>query len=125
MTRKAWVVYAAVLSAAVVLGEAANLLQGGAIDLRTVANWVLTAVLLIATWGYALQRPFGSTAYWRRAFWVVLVASLVTAIPAALAGSAARLVVAALLALLAPAFYAAYRYAYRSPQVWRAGERAP
>jgi hypothetical protein len=46
-------------------------------------------------------------------------------VPAALAGSAARVVVAVLLALVAPAFYAAYRYAYRSPQVWRAGDRAP
>jgi hypothetical protein len=32
--------------------------------------------------------------------------------------------VALLLVLLLPAFYASYRYAYRSPAVWRAEERA-
>jgi hypothetical protein len=125
MVRKAWVAYAALFTAAIVGGEVTNLVQGGGLDLRTVGNWVVTLVLLIATWGYALQRPFGSTAYWRPAFWVVLVASLATAVPAALAGSAALLIVAALLPLVAPAFYAAYRYAYRSPQLWRTEEPAP
>lgn len=124
MVRKGWVAYAAVLTTAIVVGEVANLVQGGGLDLRTLANWVVTVVLLIATWGFALQRPFGSTAYWRPAFWVMLVATLATVVPAALAGSAARIVVASLLPLVAPAFYAAYRYAYRSPQLWRAGEQA-
>ena len=125
MVRRAWIGYAALLTAAVVLGEVANLAQGGRPDPRTVANWVVTGVLLLATWGYALQRPIGSATYWRRVFWVLLLASLVTVVPAALAGSAARLVVAVLLPMVVPAFYAAYRYAYRSPQLWRAQEGEP
>jgi len=40
-------------------------------------------------------------------------------IPAALAGPDARAWVAALLVLVVPAFYASFRYAYRSPEVWR------
>ena len=125
MVRKGWVVYAAVLTTAIVIGEVTNLARGGGLDLRTLANWVVTVVLLIATWGYALQRSFGTTAYWRPAFWVLLIATLSTVVPAALAGSAARVLLAALLPLVAPAFFAAYRYAYRSPQIWRAEEHAP
>jgi len=48
--RKGWTAYAAALTALIVLGEAANVVQG-AVDIRTPANWVLSAVLLIATWG--------------------------------------------------------------------------
>lgn len=121
MIKRAWTSYAAVLSAVVAIGEAANLMRGGPLDFRTFANWFVTAALLVATWGYALQRPIGSAAYWRPAFWVLLGATLVTIVPAALAGSAAMTAVAVLLPLVAPAFYAAYLYAYRSPQVWRAG----
>lgn len=125
MLRKGWTGYAMLLTGAVVVGEVANLAQGGRLEPRTVANWVVTAVLLTGTWGYALQRPIGSTAYWRPAFWVLLVASLVPVVPAALSGSAARLLVAVLLPLVAPAFYATYLYAYRSPHLWRAREEAP
>lgn len=118
MIKKAWAAYAAVLTVAVLVGEASNLLQGGTVDVRTFANWVVTGVMLVATWGYALQRPIGARYYWQGACWVVLVASLVTVVPAALAGGAAWIVVAALLPLVVPAFVANFLYAYRSPQVW-------
>jgi hypothetical protein len=121
--RKGWTAYAAVLTALIVLGEAANLAQG-AFDLRTPANWVLSAVLLIATWGYALRRPIGAHRYWGPAFWVVLIATGITLLPALLAGPAAMIVVGVLLPLVAPAFYAAYRYAYRSPELWPAPEES-
>ena len=118
MIKKGWTAYAALLTAAVVTGEVANLVQGGTLDVRTFANWVVTGVLLLATWGYALQRPIGAAYYWRAACWVVLLASLVTIIPAALAGPAAVIMVAVLLPLVVPAFIAGFLYAYRSPQVW-------
>lgn len=123
MIKKVWTAYAALLTAAVLTGEVANLVQGGTLDARTFANWVVTGVLLLATWGYALQRPIGAPYYWRAACWVVLGASLVTVIPAALAGAAALIMVAVLLPLVVPAFVASFLYAYRSPQVWarRAG----
>jgi hypothetical protein len=118
MVKKAWTAYAALLTAAVVIGEVANLAQGGTLDARTLANWVVTGVLLVATWGYALQRPIGAQYYWRGACWVVLLASLVTMIPAVLAGPAAVFMVAVLLPLVVPAFVASFLYAYRSPRVW-------
>ena len=118
MIKKAWTAYAGLLSAAVVIGEATNLVKGGTLDARTFANWVVTGVLLAATWGYALQRPIGAPYYWRAACWVVLGATLVTIIPAALAGEAAIFMVAVLLPLVVPAFIASFLYAYRSPQVW-------
>jgi xanthine/uracil permease len=119
--RRAWTVYAALLTAAIVMGEAWNL-GHGAVDARTLANWVLTLVLLLATWGYALQRRIGAHRYWGPAFWVVSAATLITTIPAARAGRDAIAVVALMLLLVAPAFYAAYRYAFHSPQVWRPRE---
>lgn len=118
MVKKAWTAYAALLTTAVVLGEVANLAQGGTVDVRTFANWIVTGVLLLATWGYALQRRIGAQYYWRGACWVVLLASLATVIPAALAGEAALFMVAVLLPLLVPAFVASFLYAYRSPRVW-------
>ena len=124
MIRKGWTAYAGALTAAIVLGEAINLAQG-AFDVRTPANWVLSIVLLIATWGYALRRPIGAHRYWGPAFWVVLIATLVALWPVLIAGPAAIVVAAVLLSLLAPAFYAAYRYAYRSPELWPAPEKAP
>ena len=124
MIRKGWTAYAATLTTLIVLGEAANLVQG-TVDLRTLANWVLSAVLLIATWGYALRRPIGAHRYWGPAFWVVLLATLVALWPVLVAGPAAIVVTGILLPLNAPAFYAAYRYAYRSPDVWPATEEAP
>jgi hypothetical protein len=124
MIKKAWAAYAAALTLAVVLGEAANLAQGGTIDVRTFANWVVTGVLLLATWGYALQRPIGAQYYWRGACWVVLGATLITIIPAALAGGAAVMFVAVLLPLVVPAFIASFLYAYRSPHLWRSRVQA-
>ena len=118
MIKKGWTAYATVLSAAVLLGEAANLAQGGTVDTRTLANWFVTGVLLVATWGYALQRPIGAHRYWLAACWVVLVASLVTIVPALLSGSAAAFYVVVLLPLVVPALVAGFLYAYRSPQVW-------
>ena len=118
MIKKGWTAYAVLLTAAVMIGEVANLVQGGTIDVRTFANWVVTGVLLLATWGYALQRPIGAPYYWRAACWVVLGATLVTIIPAALAGDAAIFMVAVLLPLVVPALVASFLYAYRSPQVW-------
>lgn len=124
MIRKGWTAYAAVITAAVVVGEIANVAQGS-LDARTPANWVLSAVLLTATWGYALRRPIGAHRYWGPAFWVIFAATSITLLPVLMAGPAAMLVVAVLLPLLAPAFYAAYRYAYRSPELWPAAEEAP
>jgi hypothetical protein len=125
MIRKAWTAYAAGLSAAIVIGEATNLARGGGIDPRTLANWVVTVVLLVATWGYALHRPLGPAHYWRPAFWVLLFATLVTVVPAALSGRAAIIVAGVLLAFVAPAFVATYRYAYRSPELWPVEETLP
>ncbi len=125
MIRRAWTVYAAVLSVAIVIGEVTNVAGGGHVDPRTLANWVLTVVLLVATWGYALRKPLGPRHYWRPAFWVLLFATLVTILPAALAGRAAMIVVGVLLTFVAPAFVAAYRYAYRSPELWPAEETSP
>lgn len=122
MIRKAWTAYAAVLSAAIVIGEVANLSNGGRLDPRTLANWVLTTVLLVATWGYALHKPLGPRHYWRPAFWVLLFATLVTIVPAVLSGRAAMIVVSALLPFVVPAFVATYRYAYRSAELWPAEE---
>ena len=118
MIRKAWTAYAAALSAAIVIGEVTNLAGGGRIDPRTLANWVLTAVLLVATWGYALHRPLGPPHYWRPAFWVLVFATIVTIVPVALAGLNALVVVGALLPFVVPAFVATYLYAYRSPELW-------
>ena len=125
MIRKAWTAYAAVLSAAIVIGEVTNVAGGGRVDPRTLANWVLTVVLLVATWGYALHKPLGPRHYWRPAFWVLLFATLVSIVPAALAGPAAMIVVSVLLAFVAPAFVATYCYAYRSPELWPVEETAP
>lgn len=118
MVKKAWAAYAAALTGAVVLGEATNLAQGGTLDTRTFANWFVTGVLLLGTWGYALQRRVGAQYYWRAACWVVLGATSITMIPAVLAGDAAAFMVAVLVPVLVPAFIAMFLYAYRSPRVW-------
>jgi hypothetical protein len=118
MVKKAWAAYAAALTAIVVLGETSNLVQGGTLDTRTFANWFVTAVLLLGTWGYALQRRIGAQYYWRAACWVVLGATLITLVPAVLAGGAAAFMVVVLLPLLVPAFAAVFLFAYRSPQLW-------
>jgi len=120
MKRKSgWIVYAALLTAFVLVGEARNFLAGSGIDAVTIANWILTLVLLAATWGYALQKPLGTASYWRAAFWIVLVATALMLIPVALGTPEAILFTALLLALVVPAYVAAYRYAYRSPHLWQ------
>jgi hypothetical protein len=123
--RKAWTAYAAVLSAAIVIGEVTSVADGNRLDPRTLANWVLTAVLLVATWGYALHKPLGPRHYWRPAFWVLLFATIATIVPVALAGLDALIVVGALLPFVVPAFVATYRYAYRSPELWPDEETSP
>lgn len=113
-----WTVYTALLTVFVLLGEARNLAAGARIDAVTIANWILTLVLLAATWGYALQRRFGAAGYWRAAFWIVLFATAVMLVPVALGTPEAVIFTVALLALVVPAYVAAYRYAFRSPGLW-------
>ena len=120
MIRRGWTVYAALLTAAIVAGEARNV-SDGVVDARSLANWVLTLVLLLATWGYALRRRIGAQRYWGPAFGVVSAATVISAIPAVIAGPDAIVAVLLILLLAAPAFYAAWRYAYRSPDIWSTG----
>lgn len=117
MIRRGWTVYAALLTAAIVVGEARNVAHG-VVDARSLANWVLTFVLLLATWGYALRRRIGVQRYWGPAFGIVSAATAISAIPAVIAGTEAIVAVLLILLLAAPAFYAAWRYAYRSPDIW-------
>jgi hypothetical protein len=120
--RKGWTAYAAFLTAATILGEAWNV-EHGHIDARTYANWTLTFVLLLATWGYALRRPIGAQRYWGPAFWVILAATTITIIPVAMAGFDGMVVVLLSVPVIVPAFYAAYCYAYRSPELWPTEEK--
>ncbi len=124
MLRRGWTAYAALLTAATVMGEAWNL-QHGRVDERTYANWALTFVLLLATWGYALRRPIGARRYWGPAFWVVLAATAITIIPVAIAGHDGIVVVLLSLPVIAPAFFAAYRYAFHSPELWQTEGESP
>lgn len=117
--RVAWIVYAAVLTFAVLAGEARNLSTLGAPDLVTLANWALTVVLLVALWGYALQRPIGHERYWRLVCWILVFATVVMVVPIALRGGEIARYVGLLLLPVLPAYFAAFSYAYRSPQVWR------
>jgi hypothetical protein len=118
MIRKGWTAYAAALTGIMLTGEAQKFAHGTPADLRALAVWIVTGVLLTSLWGYALRRRIGAQYYWRAACWVVAFTTLVTAIPAMLAGDEARYMLVVSLALLLPAFYASYRYAYRSPELW-------
>ena len=113
-----WVVYAALLTFAVLAGEAANVSRSREISGLTLANWALSAALLSAVWGYALQRRIGTRIYWRAVFWLVLFANLVMLVPVLLNGGAVAAFTGALTLLIVPAYFAAYRYAYRSENVW-------
>lgn len=113
-----WTVYAALLTVFVLVGELRNVFVGVGINPVMLANWVLTLALLVATWGYALQRRFGAAGYWRAAFWIVLFATAVMLVPVMLGTLEALLFTAALLVLVVPAYVAAYLYAYRSPSLW-------
>lgn len=116
--RIGWTVYAGLLTVFVLIGEAGNLSAGARVDPVAIAGWVLTLALLVATWGYALQRAIGNPRYWQAVFWIVLVATIVMLVPIALGTVEAILYTSLLLALVAPAYVAAYRYAYRSSALW-------
>jgi hypothetical protein len=120
---KAWLVYAAVLTAAVVIGEVSGFLRGEPVSWQTLLNWIVTLALLTATWGYAMQRPVGNEPYWRRVFWILVVVTALMLLRVALASPAALVPVAAFMALLVPAYVAAWRYAYRSAQLWKLAGR--
>ena len=113
-----WVVYAALLTFGVLAGEAVNLSRGSEVSALTLANWTLSAALLTALWGYALQRRIGSERYWRAVFWLVLFANAVMLIPVLLGDRTVALFTAALTLLIVPAYVAAYFYAYRSTALW-------
>lgn len=116
--KRGWIIYAAILSAAVILGEAVDLAQGKPVTLAATANWIVTAVLLIATWCYGLQKSLHTQAYWRAAFWLIVFVTLLGMVRVALAGRLALYVALVSLALVVPAYLAAYRYAYRSSHLW-------
>jgi hypothetical protein len=116
--RIGWLVYAAVLTFAVIAGEVSNVTRTLEVGAITVASWALSAALLTALWGYALQRPIGSERYWRLAFWLVLFANVVMLVPVLLAGGQVAIFTATLTLLIVPAYLAAYLYAYRSPRLW-------
>lgn len=115
--RIAWLVYAGMLTLGVILGEAVNL-RSQAPSAVTLANWVLSITLLTALWCYSLRRPLGTANYWRITFWIVLFANAVMLVPVLLAGTEIALAAGALTLLIVPAYVAAYRYAYRSPELW-------
>jgi hypothetical protein len=117
--RIGWLVYAALLTLGVVVGEWLNLVRGGGPDAVTLANWLLSAALLTALWCYALQRRVGNERYWRAVFWILLFANLLMLVPVLLRGGPIALFTAALTLLVVPAYVAAFRYAYRSPALWQ------
>jgi hypothetical protein len=117
--RIGWLVYAALLTLAVVVGEYFNIERGGGPDAVTWANWLLSATLLTALWLYALQRPLGTQGYWRAVFWILLFANLLMLAPVLLGGGPIAVVTAGLTLLVVPAYVAAYFYAYRSPAIWQ------
>jgi len=115
-----WIVYAALLTLGVVAGE---LSRGEAPDAVALANWVLSAALLVALWCHALQRRLGSERYWRIVFWLVSVTNALVLVPVLMRGGTVALVAACLTLLVVPAYVAAWIYAFRSPSLWR--EPAP
>jgi len=117
--KKAWLVYAGLLTVAVLIGELSNFLRGEPLSWLTVANWVVTLALLTATWGYALQRPIGNARYWRRTFWILLAVSALMLLRVALVSATALVIVLGFMAVLVPAYVAAYRYAFRSSNLWQ------
>jgi hypothetical protein len=123
--RWAWIAYAALLTAAVVIGEFGNVLRGEPVTWLMAANWVVTLALLTAAWGYAMQRPIGNSTYWRRVFWILLVASALMLVRVAAASTTALVLVLGFMVVLLPAYVAAFRYAYRSPHLWLAHAPQP
>ncbi len=115
--RRGWVIYALALTLGVIIGEVLNLRRGPP-SLLTLGNWLLTIALLTSLWAYALRRPLGTATYWRAVFWIVLFANLVMLVPVLLVGGAIAWFTGGLTLLIVPAYYAAYRYAYRTPELW-------
>ena len=113
--RIGWLVYAAALTLAVLAGE---LSRGARPDLAALASWILTAALLVALWSYALRRPLGDERYWRVVFWIVSSATVLMLVPVLMTGGELARYTLALTVPIVPAFVAAYRYAYRSPDIW-------
>ncbi|MGI9246298.1 MAG: hypothetical protein ACR2I8_06290 [Steroidobacteraceae bacterium] len=114
--RFGWLAYASLLTVAVVGGELA---RGRAPDAVAVASWTLSAALLTALWCHALRRRLGNESYWRAVFWLVAGANLLMLLPVLLSGGIVALVTGGLTLLIVPAYVAAWRYAYRSPDVWQ------
>jgi hypothetical protein len=113
------------LTTAVVIGEFGNVLRGEPVTWLMAANWIVTLALLTATWGYAMQRPIGNATYWRRVFWILLVASALMLVRVAAASTTALILVLAFMVVLLPAYVAAFRYGYRSPHLWLAHTPQP
>lgn len=118
--RYGWLAYAALLTLGVIAGE---LSRGEAPDAVALANWVLSAALLVALWCHALQRRLGSERYWRIVFWLVSGTNALLLVPVLLRGGTVALVAACLTLLILPAYVAAWIYAFRSSSLWR--EPAP
>jgi hypothetical protein len=118
--RRAWISYAALLTAAVLIGECGNILRGEPVTWLMAANWIVTLALLTATWGYAMQRAIGNATYWRRVFWILLVATALMLVRVAAASTTALALVMGFMVALLPAYVAAFRYGYRSPDLWLA-----
>ena len=114
--RLGWLFYAAALTLAVLIGEVS---RGTRPDLVALASWILTAALLVALWSYALRRRLGSQGYWRAVFWIVACATVLMLVPVLMSGGDLARYTLALTVPILPAFVAAYRYAYRSPEIWQ------
>jgi hypothetical protein len=114
--RTGWLVYAAALTLAVLAGELSRSVRP---DLIALASWMLTAALLVALWSYALRRRLGNERYWRAVFWIVSSATVLMLVPVLMTGGELARYTLALAVPIVPAFIAAYRYAYRSPEIWR------
>ena len=117
--RLGWILYAAALTLAVLIGEVS---RGTRPDLVALASWILTAALLVALWSYALRRRLGHEGYWRAVFWIVAFATVLMLAPVLMSGGEVARYTLALSVPIVPAFIAAYRYAYRSPEIWRPAE---
>ena len=115
--RVAWLVYSVFLTLGVILGEAVNM-RSQAPSAVTLANWILSITLLTALWAYSLRRPLGTANYWRVVFWIVLFANVIMLVPVILAGPEIAMVAGGLTLVIIPAYYAAFRYAYRSQDLW-------
>ena len=113
--RLGWLLYATALTLAVLVGEVARATRP---DLVALASWILTIALLVALWSYALRRRLGHEGYWRAVFWIVSFATVLMLVPVLMSGGEVARYTLALTVPVLPAFVAAYRYAYRSPEIW-------